>query len=92
MPYRLTRPMLMAELEREFGDAAMAKAIDIAKSATQIGSLEVGKMADIVLWPTWSFGAKPRLIVKGGHVNWALMGDPNAKYDPALRLGPTSCR
>lgn len=46
--------------------------------AHTVGSLEVGKMADIVLWPTWSFGAKPRLIVKGGHVNWALMGDPNA--------------
>jgi urease subunit alpha len=46
--------------------------------AHTVGSLEVGKMADIVLWPTWSFGAKPRLIVKGGHINWALMGDPNA--------------
>lgn len=46
--------------------------------AHTVGSLEVGKMADIVLWPTWSFGAKPRLVVKGGHVNWALMGDPNA--------------
>jgi urease subunit alpha len=46
--------------------------------AHTVGSLEVGKMADIVLWPTWSFGAKPRLVVKGGQVNWALMGDPNA--------------
>lgn len=43
-----------------------------------VGSLEVGKMADIVLWPAWSFGAKPRLVIKGGLVNWALMGDPNA--------------
>ncbi|MGI9253290.1 MAG: urease subunit alpha [Thermomicrobiales bacterium] len=43
-----------------------------------VGSLEVGKMADIILWPTWSFGVKPRLVVKGGIVNWALMGDPNA--------------
>ncbi|MFT4039538.1 MAG: urease subunit alpha, partial [Thermomicrobiales bacterium] len=43
-----------------------------------IGSIEVGKMADIVLWPTWSFAAKPRLIVKGGLVSWAQMGDPNA--------------
>nr|WP_211372421.1 urease subunit alpha [Arthrobacter citreus] len=43
-----------------------------------IGSLEEGKMADIVLWPIQSFAAKPRLIVKGGLINWALMGDPNA--------------
>lgn len=43
-----------------------------------VGSLEVGKMADIVVWPISSFGAKPRLVVKGGLVNWAQMGDPNA--------------
>ncbi|MDL9977725.1 urease subunit alpha [Microbacterium candidum] len=43
-----------------------------------IGSLEPGKMADIVLWPVDSFGAKPKLIVKGGLINWAQMGDPNA--------------
>jgi urease subunit alpha len=43
-----------------------------------LGSLEVGKIADIVVWPIWSFGAKPRLIVKGGVVSWAQMGDPNA--------------
>jgi urease subunit alpha len=43
-----------------------------------VGSIEVGKMADIVVWPIWSFGAKPRLVIKGGMVNWAQMGDPNA--------------
>jgi urease subunit alpha len=43
-----------------------------------IGSLEPGKLADIVLWPINSFGAKPKLVIKGGMVNWALMGDPNA--------------
>ncbi|KAA9129955.1 urease subunit alpha [Microbacterium caowuchunii] len=43
-----------------------------------IGSLEPGKMADIVLWPIDTFGAKPKLVVKGGLINWALMGDPNA--------------
>ncbi|AWB88963.1 urease subunit alpha [Homoserinimonas hongtaonis] len=43
-----------------------------------IGSLEVGKVADIVLWPVDSFAIKPKLIVKGGLVNWSLMGDPNA--------------
>lgn len=43
-----------------------------------VGSLEAGKIADIVLWPVNSFGAKPKLIVKGGLINWSLMGDPNA--------------
>jgi urease subunit alpha len=46
--------------------------------ADVIGSLEVGKLADIVLWPIAFFGAKPRLVVKGGLINWAVMGDPNA--------------
>jgi urease subunit alpha len=43
-----------------------------------VGSLEAGRLADIVLWPIASFGVKPRLILKGGLVAWALMGDPNA--------------
>jgi urease subunit alpha len=46
--------------------------------AHEVGSLETGKMADIVLWPTASFGAKPKMIIKGGLINWAIMGDPNA--------------
>jgi urease subunit alpha len=46
--------------------------------ADLLGSLEVGKLADIVLWPFASFGAKPKMIVKGGFVNWGIMGDPNA--------------
>ena len=43
-----------------------------------VGSISPGKMADIVLWPSSTFGAKPKLIIKGGMINWALMGDPNA--------------
>ncbi|ANH93899.1 MULTISPECIES: urease subunit alpha [unclassified Streptomyces] len=43
-----------------------------------IGSLEAGKLADIVLWPMHSFGAKPKMVIKGGIVSWAQMGDPNA--------------
>ncbi|HET7061750.1 MAG TPA: urease subunit alpha [Nitrosospira sp.] len=46
--------------------------------AEHLGSLEVGKIADIVLWPTNMFGVKPKLIVKGGLINWSIMGDPNA--------------
>ncbi|MFF3004206.1 urease subunit alpha [Kitasatospora sp. NPDC057940] len=47
-------------------------------TADHIGSLESGKLADIVLWPINSFGAKPKMVIKGGVINWALMGDPNA--------------
>ncbi|RZU01876.1 urease subunit alpha [Kribbella rubisoli] len=43
-----------------------------------VGSLEVGKVADIVLWPTNTFGVKPKYVIKGGFVAWAVMGDPNA--------------
>ena len=43
-----------------------------------LGSIEKGKMADLVLWEPAFFGAKPKLIIKGGLINWSLMGDPNA--------------
>lgn len=43
-----------------------------------IGSVEKGKIADLVLWEPAFFGAKPKLVIKGGLINWANMGDPNA--------------
>ena len=43
-----------------------------------VGSLEPGKLADIVLWPTNMFGVKPKYVIKGGVIAWAVMGDPNA--------------
>ncbi|KAK3115601.1 Urease [Teratosphaeriaceae sp. CCFEE 6253] len=43
-----------------------------------IGSIEVGKLADLVLWNPSSFGVKPKQIIKGGMVAWSMMGDPNA--------------
>jgi urease subunit alpha len=43
-----------------------------------IGSIEVGKLADLVLWKPAFFGIKPELVVKGGTIAWAQMGDPNA--------------
>jgi urease subunit alpha len=46
--------------------------------AHEIGSVEVGKWADLVLWEPAFFGVKPSLILKGGMINLALMGDPNA--------------
>ena len=46
--------------------------------AHEVGSLEVGKWADIVLWRPAFFGVKPSLILKGGFIAAAAMGDPNA--------------
>ncbi|EON13896.1 MULTISPECIES: urease subunit alpha [Pandoraea] len=46
--------------------------------AHEIGSVEVGKWADLVLWEPAFFGVKPTLILKGGMITTALMGDPNA--------------
>src|SRR5450432_828853 len=44
----------------------------------EIGSVEAGKLADLVLWRPALFGAKPELVIKGGFIAWAQMGDPNA--------------
>ncbi|HHJ13392.1 MAG TPA: urease subunit alpha [Gammaproteobacteria bacterium] len=46
--------------------------------AHEIGSVEAGKLADLVLWSPAMFGVKPALIVKGGMIAHAPMGDPNA--------------
>ena len=46
--------------------------------AAYVGSLEEGKMADLVLWKPALFGAKPELIIKGGMIIAGRMGDPNA--------------
>lgn len=43
-----------------------------------VGSLEEGKIADIVVWTPQFFGAKPKMVIKGGFIAYALMGDPNA--------------
>ncbi|OCC22392.1 urease subunit alpha [Croceicoccus estronivorus] len=46
--------------------------------AREVGSVEVGKLADLVLWNPAFFGAKPDLVLKGGMIVQAMMGDPNA--------------
>jgi len=43
-----------------------------------VGSIEPGKLADIVLWHPAFFGVKPELVIKGGMIAWAAMGDPGA--------------
>ncbi len=69
-----------------------------------VGSVEVGKLADLVLWEPAFFGAKPALVIKGGVIAWAQMGDPNASIPTpqpvfmrpmfgafGLAPGPISC-
>lgn len=46
--------------------------------SSYVGSIEVGKIADLVLWDPKFFGVKPELIIKGGMIVASLMGDPNA--------------
>ena len=46
--------------------------------AEYVGSLEIGKLADLVLWKPALFGAKPEMIIKGGMITGSRMGDPNA--------------
>ncbi|MCH9728666.1 MAG: urease subunit alpha [Actinomycetia bacterium] len=44
----------------------------------EVGSVEVGKMADLVLWEPAFFGVRPHAVIKGGMIAWAAMGDANA--------------
>jgi urease subunit alpha len=46
--------------------------------ANEVGSVETGKLADLVLWKPAFFGVKPEMIVKGGMIAWSVMGDANA--------------
>jgi urease subunit alpha len=46
--------------------------------AAHVGSIEPGKLADLVLWKPAFFGVKPEIIVKGGFIAWSVMGDANA--------------
>lgn len=46
--------------------------------AEEVGSVEVGKLADLVIWDPAFFGVKPEIVIKGGMIVHSLMGDPNA--------------
>ncbi|MGW8778059.1 urease subunit alpha [Streptomyces sp. NPDC055796] len=58
--------------------------------AHEVGSIEVGKLADVVLWWPQYFGAKPQLVLKAGFPAYGVTGDPNASTDRCepLVLGP----
>jgi urease subunit alpha len=46
--------------------------------AAHVGSVEIGKLADLVLWKPAFFGVRPELVIKGGFIAWSQMGDANA--------------
>jgi urease subunit alpha len=52
---------------------AIAHGID-----AEVGSVEAGKLADLVLWEPRFFGIRPSIVIKGGAIAWAALGDPNA--------------
>ncbi|WP_145910380.1 urease subunit alpha [Kitasatospora viridis] len=56
----------------------------------EVGSIEIGKLADIVLWRPASFGAKPQMVLKAGFPAYGVTGDPNAATDNCqpLVFGP----
>lgn len=58
--------------------------------AHEIGSVQVGRLADIVLWRPDHFGAKPELVLKAGFPAWGVVGDPNAATNVCepLMIGP----
>ncbi|MFE5597139.1 amidohydrolase family protein, partial [Streptomyces sp. NPDC056549] len=58
--------------------------------AHEVGSIEIGKLADIVLWRPPFFGAKPQMVLKAGFPAYGVTGDPNAATDTCepLVLGP----
>lgn len=47
-----------------------------------VGDVSVGKLADLCLWTPANFGARPEVVIKGGFVAWAQMGDANAVRIP----------
>jgi urease subunit alpha len=58
--------------------------------AHEIGAIAVGKWADLVLWRPAFFGVRPEIVLKGGFIAWAQMGDPNASIPTPqpLRMRP----
>jgi urease subunit alpha len=46
--------------------------------SSEVGSIEAGKLADMVLWSPAFFGVKPEMVIKGGFIAWSVMGDANA--------------
>ncbi|WOP19931.1 urease subunit alpha [Raineyella sp. LH-20] len=74
LPEETTRCADNERVKRYLAKLTINPAISIGAGA-HLGSIETGKIADLVIWPTASFGVKPRLVIKRGYVAWAAMGD-----------------
>src|SRR5207253_2535823 len=59
--------------------------------AEHVGSIEVGKLADLVVWKPAFFGVKPELVVKGGLIGWAAMGIPTRRSRRPSRSSIARC-
>jgi urease subunit alpha len=55
---------------------------------SEVGSIEVGKLADLVLWSPAMFAVRPHLVIKGGAIAWAQMGDANASIPTPQPIFP----
>ena len=66
-----------ARIKRYIAKYTINPAITHGISAS-VGSIEPGKLADLILWKPAFFGTKPELVVKGGFIAWSVMGDANA--------------
>lgn len=62
-------------LEAQYGEKDKSR---VEVFSLNFSFLQVGKLADLVLWNPAFFGAKPEMIIKGGDIAWANMGDANA--------------
>lgn len=58
----------------------------------EVGSVEAGKLADLVLYEPAFFGVRPSVVIKGGLIAWAAMGDANASIRPRSRCSPPDVR
>jgi urease subunit alpha len=56
----------------------------------EVGSVEPGKLADLVLWDAAFFGIRPRVVLKGGAIAWAPIGDANASIRPMFGAAPAA--
>ena len=69
----------IVEVSRVGGRSRLTSCLAVAHGlSAQIGSVETGKQADLVLWQPAFFGVKPELVIKGGVIAYAQMGDANA--------------
>lgn len=74
LPEERTRRADNERVKRYLAKLTINPAIAIGAGA-HLGSIEPGKVADLVIWPTATFAVKPRMVIKRGYIAWAAMGD-----------------